>query len=133
MKILKRVDKKLYFRILCHLAIIGIVILLAISSIKSNIEYMEDQQRQYEKYKVEQDSLLQLTRDRLDSMTVENKKLLVEQEKLTYKFDSISVEQEKIAQSYEKELDNIRRATVADNNKWFSAKLDSIRHYYDGK
>ena len=127
---LKTNGRKLYSKILLHAVIITTIVVLFVWFIRSNSDYIDAEKNKFEKYKTEQDSLINNYRLTIDSINKENLFLEQEQRKISHKLDSVAKRQNQLNNNYEEEIDNIRNATLIDHNKWFYAKLDSLRQYY---
>lgn len=127
---LKTNEKRLYFKILFHALIITTIVLLFTWFIRSNSDYIDLEKDKFEKYKIEQDSLVSNYRGMVDSINQENWLLEKEYSKINHKLDSVTKKQNQLNHNYEEEINNIRNATLADHSKWFYAKLDSLRQHY---
>ena len=131
MKNLTSQGKKFLFRVGPHLLVIVIVLVVGYFSIIGNIDSVDAEKQKYIQYKHEQDSMLIIYQEKLDSM--ENTNFLLEQQLLgvDIKIDSMASEQNKLNKEYEKEINDLDNATISDHANWFYTKLDSIRQYYD--
>lgn len=127
---LKNLGKRFYFKIGWHLLVFTVLIVCTIISINTNEDYISTEKSKYLEYKLKQDSLLNIYKNKLDSMEIAN--LLLEKERLVLdrKIDSITFRQNELNVKYENEIMALRNASVADHNNWFYAKLDSIKKYY---